>query len=418
MTRRENAPEVLGRGKLERLVSNRIAMEKTPAVEILKFQIDRNLEDIKVKNPRSSHEKLAIILAYRFLDMPMYNRLSGQWFFGPKPFERKDNPHDIEPKLPDIVRGLAKAEKTLEGLPGGKLQFENAWMYFTRHAKGKTAYRIYLSPRPDAVGDVFRQLAEAIPENIGYQMKTFDSGLSSAEAARNDKIIVYISEEAADSVWSSVQAVCQRNPEAFRGRLIPPGGLPTGVDGVSVARQPESDKETATMEAAKALTGRVKERAMSRAIERCGRFRDNIHRISQVEEGRMLQAIVNKLTQGMHWWLGETPTDAISTQLTASYQNVMYGLIAMALIQGESVSLRACRDRFVTEAQRLPLTPNQLRFLRKAASMDRLLLVGSTPTLLVPRAIETLGLGICFDEAIAKNTSPSVAFRELIADKI
>lgn len=410
---------------IRELVDAPIPLERTPAADLIAFQVERNIEQAQRERPTAPLQVHALMTAERLLDVPMYNRLSGQPFFGPKPYERVDTFDAMKVRRHEVVSGIAHAHRVLQADPTNTIDHKNAWMALTRNDIGATAYRIYLSPDVGAVGDIFLDIAESVPRDLGFQMKTFDDRAGYAEIARVDKIIVYGSEEEIDRLFATVRYVYVRHANAFHERMFPPGGLPTEMPGVSVARQSQvahgSEKKTGTQVLAEAMDTRMRDRGTTVAKQYFLQFRHKLHEVTRADEGRFLHGAMARMAAGVKWhaekkWPSEAeqlPED-VRKGVSGAYARAMFRQTARALALGDRVSLKECKGTMMEELQSVPLTSAQRYAFQSAPTIGDMVMFGADEKDLVKTSIQMTGIALALHSGLRTGESAGDAFRHLL----
>lgn len=389
-----------------------------PAVDILVGQLDKNQADILKKAPGATRQQVALSLSQRFLNQSLYQRISEQALFGPKDFERFDDPNKLAPLLPAMKKDLADAEQTiLTERPTAKIIRENGWLYVDQ-GKQKTDYRIYLSPDPTKVGKVFSDLALTIPESAKYQMKTFDDPTHAVEMSRTDKIIVYCPESDFDVILGAVGSVYQQNQESFQGRLTPGGGTISPAEGISITKQPEKSatgKEvTGTQQVADTIEQVLNQRLTQITKGRLGKFQD-VRTANGSDEAKLLSSVMQLDHDGVSkfWYAGkESLNDSQRTALTSAYLQALYSSVLHNSVEGKPISTSEVRQNFLKSIQgRVQLRPNQLQHLtaEKMIQFQDQSIQDRTE-----RVILQTGLAIAFNESLAKGEAPGDTFRNLL----
>lgn len=412
---------------IRELVDAQIPLERTPAADLLAFQVERNIDEARRERPDALPQVHALMTAFRMLDIPMYNRLSGQPWFGPKPYERVDTFEDMARRRSEIMSGIMKAARALEEDPTNKMQFENAWMYVTRNKRGDTAYRVYLSPNAEDVGEIFLDIAKSVPRDLGFQMKTFDDQAGSTELARNDKIILYGSEQEIDRLFETVRQVYARHQSAFHGRITPPGGLPTEMIGVGVARQSDQDsqtgKKTGTEVIAETVDARILSRGSATVKRRYIALRQNLSEVSNRDEGRFLCASMTKIAEKNKWhshkkWPSEQErfSEDIRKEVNDAYARAVFRQTARALATETSISMRACKETMMEELKSVKLTPAQRMAFQNEETIGGMMMFGVDEKTLISKALQVTGLAMTLHEGISRGQTPGDAFRNFLKE--
>lgn len=413
---------------IRELVDVPIPLHETPAARLLALQVDRNVAHFRGEDPRVISQVIALRVAHRMLEIPMYNRISGQPFYGPKSYERVDTYEDAQRKQSGVIRAIHQVATELEADASNKMEFENAWMYVTRNRRGDTAYRIYLSPEVMHVAEIFRDLAMSVPRDLGFQMKTFDDQAGYAELARNDKIILYASDTSVDRLFQTVREVYARHQSAFSGRLFPPGGLPTEMSGVSVARQSKEKSQlgnkTGTEIVAQDLDERITERASALVRGRFEAYRDRLMEVSVNDEGRFLCATLVKLGEGNKWhtdrqWPGPEHafSEEVRKQVGAAFGRAVYRSLAGALVQGSRRQSQTDIHRFFCEELRsVSLTSPQRNAFASAPSAGAMVMFGLREDEIVRNAIRMTGVGMAIHSGMVSGQGAGEAFRAFLAE--
>jgi len=136
--------------------------------------------------------------------------------------------------------------------------------YIVHGKRDKTDYSIFLSPRVDSVYDIFEDLFNAIPHDIGYYMRTVNIGgfrdvYAAGALSLLDKIVIYCSEKDFDRIWQKVYEVYKRHQGAFNKRPQPADGIIAPLPGVSIANQSESEETKNLQHIDEVLRSKIKE---------------------------------------------------------------------------------------------------------------------------------------------------------------
>jgi len=418
---------VLDTEEIRRQLESGVALDKLPAIKILGLQIDKNYQDIYKKVAKVAQEMrplnnldIAYSLAVRFLKPSLYQRISEQPF-GLKDFERFDNPNDLASLMPQILEELGQARRTIaQKRPEVKFSEYDGWLYLKQGHKGETAYRIYLSPKPIAIGRVFSDLAMEIPGNIGYQMKTFDHP-SRQEATRIDKIIVYCSEDNFDAILGAVGRVYERHRDDFQGRLGPGGGAVELSEGVSVAKQPTQkpgqQEVTGTQEVEKRIKEKLDEK-LPIVTRKAFKQYKSVQEAYKSDEGRFLWAAMSDRKEGVVKGLYfpdnlVVPKDQ-KDNLAQAYLETLYNATVRNYVEGKRVLISDIKSTFLkaVRARNIPLTDKQFDFLQNRSPYIYQEYYISDK---IVAAARYAGLAIAFYEKIKAGQAPSDAFREILA---
>lgn len=387
-----------------------------PAAKILADQLDRNYTDILQKAPNAPHQQVAFNLATRFYDIGLYNRISEQAMYGPKDYERFDDPRKLAPLLPSIQKDITEAEQTIRvNRPKAKITKENGWLYVDQ-GKHKTDYRIYLSPKSTAVGKVFSDLARTMPEKVKYQMKTFDKPQHANDVSRMDKIIVYCPEDDFDAILATVNTVYQQHENDFKNRPAPGGGEISPADGVSITKQPEKTaggKEvTGTQQIADTIDKSLNQHMVTITKDRLARYQDATQ-ASQSDEAKMLWSMMQTETPG-YWYAGnESLQDAQKTALSAAYHQAIWNATLFNYTEARPITVDQVKQNLFKIVRKTGLlTGGQIHYLltEKVGVFDPDAIQKHIIT-----ASKKTGLALAFSESLAKREKPSATFQQLLA---
>jgi hypothetical protein len=400
---------------LKELVSEKVPLVDMPAVRILDNQIDRMYEDIMKKNPGISSLKASFFMAMRFRRTSLYQRITEMSFFGPQNCERIDDPDKLKPLLPNIQKGLQQVEKWA---PQKKFRvnIEDAWMQLSCGRPGETEFRIYLSPRAEYLVQIFTQLADNMPPDTSFRMKTFDPHVGAIEAARADKIIVYCDRDHSEKIWQTVQRVYGMTPEAFAGRIAPGGGTFSPLPGISVTKQPpRSGKREVT--GTEAIADRIGEQMYKSAKNVT---QDRIRNSAPPPDfGSLYISVLEESMSQAKWYLGEEKlSDSQNGALTKIYVDIVYGMSIQSQYSGGKFSLSDMRQHFLRRLETSPviLSSAQKKYLVSLPSVDKGLMIGGQLEPLVSFCLETTGLAMILNEALKQKLPPSKGIEYLLKD--
>jgi hypothetical protein len=394
--------------------------EKLPAHRILANQIDRAFTHLQINSPHLSLERACAELAQGFLWAGTYQRIAEQRMFGVKAYEAFDAEGEVTRQLLGLQRGLKDGLGTIaRERPLLEQAIDNGWQYISTSGTRVTDFRIYLSPRAERVGEVFRDIALAIPPGVQFQMKTFDRP-SVAEATRLDKIIVYASAADAPLIFEAVRTVHAAHVEAFYGRPAPGGGAGVALEGVSIARQPKSSgrETTGTMEAAKVIEAKLHpalcEKAKA-ALIAAGRELDPANSRASVALWNSLQT--NKV---FGFWVMPGLTDANKEFLNQHLRHGLWQEIVTAakevrpISQGKVVAIASALIERDLKAGNISGAVSSEQFTR--LKKDYLASVCSLAALteLSTKAFRATGLTLALTEAVARGALPSVGYLDLV----
>jgi hypothetical protein len=390
--------------------------QELPATQILGDQLDRNYADILQKAPNIPAQQIGYNLATRFFDVGLYNRISEQAMYGPKDYERFDDPRKLAPLLPAIQKGLTDAEQAIRtDRPTAKITKENGWLYVDQ-GKHTTDYRIYLSPDPKAIGKVFSELGRSMPESVRYQMKTFDSPTHATDVSRMDKIIIYCPDGDFDAILQTVQTVYQKNETDFQNRPAPGGGEMSPADGISISKQPEKTaggKEvTGTQKIAETVDTMLSQRCIAMTKDRLMRYSD-VATASQSNEAKMLWSMMQTENPG-YWYAGkDTLGDNQKAALTQAYQQALWNATLFNCAEGRPITVDAVKQNFLRTVQNSGIfTGNQMHHLLT----EKISLFESDAIQKrIDLASKKTGLALAFSEGLAKGQKPSTTFKNRIA---
>lgn len=405
--------------QIRRTLSMEVPVSELPATDVVARQLDRNQEDILRKAPSASRQQVALSLAVRLKGVGFYQRISEQAMFGPKDYERYDDPAILTQRLPEIRRGLDDAVKRImENRPTARIIRENGWLYVDQ-GKHNTDYRIYLSPDPGSIGKVFSALALEIPENVRYQMKTFDNPTHGQDVSRLDKIIIYVSDGDLDTVLTALGRVYDSNQQSFAGRPAPGGGKIVPAEGVSITAQ--SDKEvngnkvTGTHEAASAIEERLPE--IARKIARKGFVKHkDATSASLSDEGRffwsMMELDQDRIARNMYAGK-ESLSEDQRRGLAEVYARILFTAAMYGFSEGRPISVSVIKQSFLKAIQgRVHLRQSQLQYLltERLSPFE----IDSVQTT-VSDTLERTGLAIAFNNGLEKSQSAGATFRKLVS---
>ncbi len=408
---------------IRELVNAKIPLEKTPAADVLAFQMERNFEQAKKENPRATLSFLASIVVSRLKDIGMYQRLSCQGMFGPKSFERLETYEDMKLRVPIIAANIKKAEDKIKADKTNIVQQQSGWFYVTRNKRGDTAYRIYLALNPENVGEIFWDIAKSVPRDLSFQMKTTDLN-NVIELVRNDKIILYASEESADRLFATVRAVQARHQSAFRGRIFPPGGNPTEMNGVSVAREPEEinrRKSSGTQEMANKIDKRLSEHRGDYLKNQIKRYEKNPAEASNSLAGQSLYFSIEQITSSFRWYTGvrgskddQGFSDETRKRMNTAVAGVFYRTAIYSLTGGVKVSPEEMYGLFLGEVKKISMTHDQRSAFLKAKTIGDMLLYHHNFKTLMEQSLHQAEMALVLSEEIKKGRSVNDSFRTLL----
>ncbi len=404
----------------------RQALEKTPKVKdlpatnILADQLDKNIPDILTKLPNAKTQEIALSLAARFFKRSLYQRISEQAIFGPSDFERFDNQKDFEGKMPEISAGIDAASKLItEKRPNTHLLVENGWLY-AEQGTHKTDYRIYLSPAPQQIGKVFVDLALNMPQDVQYQMKTFDRPTHPSDVTRMDKIIMYISSDNLPAVLKTLATTYKQNEVSFKDRPAPGGGIVSPADGISIGKQsqergPDGSKVTGTQKVATEIEEALEKRLPEITRTRMGKY-SNANEAGLSDEGKLLWHTmeVNQDAIARLWYLGENkPTKEQAASLSRDYLKALWTAALFHYTEHVPISVDQIRQRFIKDAaQNANLDTSQMQYLLTQQSAH---LTERAVTERLNHSVYKTGLAIAFNEGLAEGKKPGETFKQLLA---
>lgn len=426
----EQSKNTLNVAEIIRQLENEPPLPELPAVEILSFQIDKNYQDILEKAPRARPKDIAYSLAMRFklsvgsvfLKGSLYQRISEQ-VLGLKDFERFDNPDVLAPLMPQIRAELARAEQTItQKRPEAKLWEDNSWLYLEQGRRGKTAYRIYLSPKPTAIGKVFSDLATEIPRDVGYQMKTFYQPDTPQEAGRLDKIVIYCSEDNFDPILKAVGRVYENHMDDFRGRIAPGGGTVTPLEGVSITKQPTQKPGEPKITGTQEIAGRIAEKLekeLPLITRKAFQQYKTVQEAYKSVEGEFLWAAMSDAKRRLvdnlyfpHNLVSEDKKD----ELARAYLKTVYNATVRNYVEGKQVSISDIKTTFLQAVKaRKILTDTQFNILENQ-SRYTYIYEDSFISNFISGAARSAGLAIAFYRKLEAKEDPSEALREILAD--
>lgn len=201
-----------------------------PAIEILEKQINKEYSII----PRPSS------IAKSFVEDDFYGLVINQ----PKNllggFDVLPNQEEANKCLNHIKLGTEQLKKengnTHTDEYSGWLWIKGNMTEGIETYRENVKYRIYLSPTPENTGSMIYEIGSAIPKNVNYWMKTFDSSATAYDLQRGDKIIIYCTNENFNSIINSVSEVTSKKPY-LKDRPTPGGGTYSPMDGISFAKE-------------------------------------------------------------------------------------------------------------------------------------------------------------------------------------
>ena len=421
----ENEPKPMN---IREILARQIPLESTPAADLLAFQIEKNFEQFRREMPTASHQLVAQTVASRMLGIRMYTRISNNMFGNLKSFERPEPVEEITPRCSAILKGIRSTADLLEADPTNKMTYENSWMYLTRNNRGETAYRIYLSPALEDIGPIFLDIAKTIPRDVGFQMKTFDDQSAPAALVRSDKIIVYGSEESIDSIMEAVRSAYKKHRQSFNGRKAPPGGMPTEMTGVSMAKESEKEgaatgrKLTGTQVMAEKFETRIQEKSAVVVKRRFSKFKKDLVGAANSEEGKMLlfsaQNFLEELkNKKASIWINfglsaDAPESTTVNQAFAAA--VCKELISVLIGEKQGVSKIDCWKDFLSRLEKAGI-PKKIYDNFSSSKLikdefDNMHHIEDT----IAKVIQLTGFAMGLDENLTKGVPPDDAFRKFI----
>lgn len=230
-----------------------VALEETPAFEILMRQMERIERYVDAHEPPLSALDRAYAIASQFevveIDFCIAEGTSGEI----PPHERSESVADLTQALPVFSKEINGVVERLRNDPVRKdrLQidtyFKRDWCLLQQGDLKQVDYRIYLAPELAQVPGLFQELARKIPPEVDYEMKTFtDHHNNPLKLGRRDKIIVYVPEKDLPEILRQIDELILRHPEAFKGQLPPGGGNYVPAEGVSIAKEQARELGTGT----------------------------------------------------------------------------------------------------------------------------------------------------------------------------
>jgi len=212
-----------------------------------------------------------------------------------------------------------------------------------------------------------------VPENVGYQMKTFGDPGEPQEVSRIDKIIIYCSEDNFSQILQSVNQTCIQNEEAFRGRLSPGGGTISPLEGVSIAKEPiavnDQDKITGTQEIARKVDKKLLEITSMIAREELSKY-SSVDEARQSVAGKLLWASFTGGRELMahHMYIPDNPTTQQKNELARMYNEALYYSLVKHYVSDENLSLSATKKLFlqIVENRGIRLTKGQQDYLENS----------------------------------------------------
>jgi hypothetical protein len=409
--------------KIKNKLEERTSLSKLPAIKILEYQLDKNYQNILKKAPKARDLDIAYSLAVRFTKgISLYQRISEQGIAGPKDFERFDDPEALVSKMPQVCAKLLQAEKDIGRMrPAVKFHEDNGWLYLDQGRRGKTAYRIYLSPEPTAIGKVFSDLATEIPSGVNYQMKTFDQPNKAQEVTRIDKIIVYCSKDNFGTILEAVGRVYEQNQGVFQSRLGPGGGTIMPLKGISVAKEPiqkiNQRKITATEEVANRIQARMDEKLSITTRNSIQQY-NNIEEAYKSDEGRFFWAALSDSKEHIARDL-YFPNNKISKDqkdiIAKAYLRAVYHAALKHYVEGKQITVSNIKDTFlqVIEAKKIALTDAQSSYLQNQMPYiyESRNIYGR-----IVNAARTTGLAIVLNKKLKTKQPLNEVFQEILAD--
>ncbi len=418
----ESIRKVLNAEKIRQDLERGVSLSELPAINILEHQIDANHQYILNKASQARRQDIAYSLAARLTrGVSLYQRISEQAVFGPKDFKRFDKSDVLAPLMPQIRAELAQAQQTItQKRPVVRFSEDNGWLYLHQGHKEETVYRIYLSPKPIATGKVFSDLATEIPDNVGYQMKTFDRPDRPQDVARLDKIIVYCSEDNFDTILGAVGRVYEQHMDDFQGRLGPGGGTVTPLEGVSVTKQPTQkpgqQENTGTQEVANRIKAKMDERLPVVTREGLQQYK-TVQDAYQSDEGKFLWAAMSdgkeNLVRLLYFPNNSVPIDQ-KYNLAQIYLETVYNATVRNYVEGRQVSISDIRKTFLraVKARKIPLTDAQFGFLQNQSPYiyEKYYILN-----IIVGAARIAGLAIVFNNKLKAAQPPGEALREILS---
>lgn len=393
-------------------------LEHCPAVDILKHQIDANIPDIQSKlPPNAPRQQIAYSLAVRLSKTSMYQRISEQAMFGPEEYERHDKPSEINKNLEqhrkELLDGINQAATYGQEV---KLVPQNTWLHYVRGHDEKTAYRIYLSPPPGKIGSLFQDIAQEVPSEIPFEMKTFDPRTCEAtDMSRLDKIIVYSDEQNFSPIWEAVQRAYQKHASEFNDRPAPGGGSISPHQGISLIKQPEATSTGLERTGTEVIAEEINQRIDNRTAQLAKTFFQQYktpQEAAQSDEGSFFSSELVRLgNKDDLWYLGE---DSVTTPqkeaLDECYREALFDSGIRSLVAIRTLSLSGIRGLFIKEATaNTGLSESQKRYISKASELRDERIIDR-----VDAALKRTGLAIAFNHYLQSDKNPSEALDYLL----
>jgi hypothetical protein len=411
--------ETLDPAAIRRHLEEGIQVRELPAIAILASQLDRSYRYIRQSEPDMSTIGAIHTLVTLFNSRGFYQRISEQAIFGPREYERTENLAQLEGDMPRIQKGITAAEKNiLEQRSQMWSERENGWLYMNQGRRGKTVYRIYLSPQALSIGDVFEAIALEIPESVGYQMKTFDSPGNAHEVARLDKIIVYCSEGSFDPIMAAVGRVHTQYRDAFKGRYGPGGGAMVPLEGISVAKQSQErdglNKVTGTKEAATRVQ-RSLEKTLPRITRETFKRFPTVNEASESEEALYLWNAMLELKDTIvkyNLFFPDRPDKEIVDDLVREYMAVNFFMLLDHYVNSKSLRADEMRMKFLDQIhkKRIPLTPGQYQYIENPSLT---IYDAGTISTRIEGMTERTGLMLAFHRGLEEGRDPGEVFVDL-----
>ncbi len=409
------------------LVNAKIPLDKTPAADVLAFQAERNVEQAKKENPQANSLDVSVTAASRMLALSTYSRLScGTAENGPKDFEREEKLSDIKPIADEIFSGIKRAKLEVLKDHSNDGHVQNWYFYINRNPHYfDIKYRIYLTFKPEKIGEIFTEIIRSVPPDINFQMKMLDSDNPYDRLARNDKIIIYGTEKDIDKLFEVVREVYGRHKQAFAGRKFPPGGKPTEMEGVSVAHEidnPDGTATSATLLISHEINENIGIFSYNFINPRLMKFEDNPALASSSEIGKTLFFAMEKITEQYHWCIRNNGvviislSDDIQKKLSRVYAEVLYRITVYRFTNGERVTDEEIYQFFLRSIKLLNLPRQYLDHFSKIKVIQDIIKEGDDFDTAMDKGLKVASLAMVLNEGVKKGQSAGEAFRTILKE--
>ncbi|MEI6498760.1 MAG: T3SS effector HopA1 family protein [bacterium] len=389
------------RKQLEAVVS----IDQLPATVILGDQLEKSLDNINQEHPNLDTSSIAYSLSNRFFDVGLYNRISGQSMFGLKDYELS---YSVDQYKDDFTNIQQELKAFGDGSHSdGKIVFHDGWMHYLHGKSGETSQRIYLSSEPRHLARIFSQLADSIPSNVPYKMKTLDpSDLKSL--GRIDNIIVYCDDDNFDKILSIVEDIHSSNQDAFKGRMAPGGGAISIGEGFSIAKQPEKTnglEVTGTQEIANKIGAELDKKCSQILINSI--YGKNPQEARGSEAGAFLKTTIIEQAKRINWF--KNPADDQKNFLNQCWGDALYQVMIDSLVAGTPIRRSEFQDIFAKKIKSGSiLSPEQQSYY--SLSTHQTDIAG-----FVASAANKSGLAIVLSSGLKDQKTPSEIFNQLVS---